>query len=374
MDRVLTAKKLVGHTGEVNSIAARGDLFATGANRHQGVEGIVRIWNLYDGEQVGEIGTDLNSIFGLAISPDGRFLAAGGGGAVFGERWQYTGGVEVWSLEKKQRIGRFGDEDLFFVKSIAFSPDGNVLLTSSSPNPSRKPRDRYERVRFWRTSDYKKISAFREEGDVAKASFSPNGQYVTVASNPATSVGVRAPMGWLTTLRSQNFIPILKKERASIYLHDVGSMTPLIRIWNTFGHEEPMLELPKGRVRGLAFSPDGRTIASCGTSLMTWNFAGRKVLTEFAQRSSSSCVAFSPDGRVLASGGGYQFEPGSPYEDCGVTLWDTQTERLIAFLPHEKPIHSLALAPDGKRIVAGGESGELLMWNTESLLQTASTS
>lgn len=147
---------------------------------------------------MGEIGTDLNSIFGLAISPDGRFLAAGGGGAVFGERWQYTGGVEVWSLEKKQRIGRFGDEDLFFVKSIAFSPDGKVLLTSSSPNPSRQPRDRYEHVRFWRTSDYKKISAFGEEGDVAKASFSPNGQYVAVASNPATSVGVRAPMGWLT--------------------------------------------------------------------------------------------------------------------------------------------------------------------------------
>jgi len=368
MDEALTAKRLLGHIGEVNSIAARGDVFATGANRHQGVEGAVRIWNLY-GEQVWEIATDLNSIFGLAVSPDGRFLAAGGGGAVFGQRWEYTGGVEVWSLENNKRVARFGEHDLFFVKSLAFSPDGNLLLTSSSPKPSRQPLDGYKRVRFWRTSDYKKILAFGdEEGDFAKACFSPNGQFVAVAANPA-SVGVRAATGLLDKLRRQYFIPtLLSKKRANIFLHDVSSKTPLIRVWNTFGREEPFLELPKGRVSGLAFSPDGRTLASCGTSLITWDFAGRKAVTEFAQRSSSHSVAFSPDGRILASGGGYRFEPGSPYADCGVTLWDCESGRLIAFLPQEKPVHSLAFAPDGQKIVAGGESGELLIWNTESTL------
>jgi WD40 repeat protein len=370
MESFFTAKKLVGHFGEVNSIAmsAHGDIFATGANRHQGIEGRVRIWDSHSGKQIGEIDTDLNSIFGLAISPDGRSLAAGGGGAVFGMRWEYTGGVEVWSLEKKQRLTRFGEEELFFVKSIAFSPDGNMLLTSSSPKPPIRPRSDYERIRLWRTSDFKKIVALgEEESDVASASFSPNGRFVAFAANPA-SAGVRAPTGLLATLRRQNFIPpLLRKERANIYLHDARSMTPLIRIWNALGqHEERALELPKGRVKGLAFSLDGRTLASCGSSLVIWDFTGRTVITEFAQVSSSSSVAFSPDGGILASGGGYRSEPGGPYQDCGVKLWDSKSGRLIAFLPHEKPVHSLAFLPDGLRIVAGGESGELLMWNISS--------
>ncbi len=95
----------------------RGDIFVTGANRYQVAEGDVRVWRLRSGERVGEIVTDLNSIFGLAISPDGRFLAAGGGGAVFGLRWEYTGGVEVWNLEGKQRVARLGEEE----GSVAFS-------------------------------------------------------------------------------------------------------------------------------------------------------------------------------------------------------------------------------------------------------------
>ena len=98
---------------------------------------------------------------------------------------------------------------------------------------------------------------------------------------------------------------------------------------------------------------------------MTWDFEVRKAITEFAQASSSSCVAFSPDGTILASGGGYRSEPGSPYQDCGITLWDSESGRLIAFLPHEKPVHSLAFSPDGQRIVAGGERGELLMCSRE---------
>ena len=349
-------------------MSSRGDIFATGANRHQVAEGDVRVWHLCGGARVGEIVTDLNSIFGLAISPDGRFLAAGGGGAVFGLRWEYTGGVEVWNLEEKQRVARLGEEELFFVSSIAFSPDGKMLLTSSLPKPSKQPRNDYKHVRLWRTSDFKKASAFGEhEGDIAKACFSPDGQFVVFAANPPR-VGIRAPASLLATLRRKSFLPaLLRNRRVRVQLHDVSSMTPFIRIWNTVSRrEELQLELPKGRVTGLAFSRDGRKLASCGSSLMTWDFEARKAPTEFAQGSPSSCVAFSPDGRILASGAGYQLEPGSPYEDCGVKLWDSKGGRLIAYLQHEKPVHSLAFSPDGLTIVAGGELGELLMWNIES--------
>jgi WD40 repeat protein len=349
-------------------MSSQGELFATGANRHQGVEGVVRIWNSSSGELVGEIGTDLNSIFGLAISPDCRLLAAGGGGAVFGLRWKYTGGVEVWSLDKKQRVARFGEE-LLFIKSIAFSPDGRVLLTSNFRTPTEQPGEDHRRVRLWRTSDFKKMAAFGEhEGGIGAACFSPDGKFVVFGDNPAT-VGARPASGLLSTLRHHRFLSgLLKNRKTNIYLHDLSSVTPLIRIWNTVNRrEEPMLQLPKGGVEALAFSSDGSKLASCGSNLTTWDFECRNAITEFAQGPGGSrCLAFSPNGRILASGGGYQFGPGSPYEDCGVKLWDSASGRLITFLPHERPVHSLAFSPDGQTIAAGGELGELLMWNIES--------
>ena len=86
---------------------------------------------------------------------------------------------------------------------------------------------------------------------------------------------------------------LLKKKEPSIYRHDVNSFIPSIRIWNPVSkREEPQSELPKGRVRGLAFSLDGRILASCGNSLLTWNFDDRKVIMEFSQKSSSGCMAF----------------------------------------------------------------------------------
>lgn len=374
MGKLLNPKRLLGHIGDVNSIAAGRDIFATASNRHQGVESIIRIWSFCCGEPAGEIGTDLNSIFGLAISPDTRFLAAGGGGVFSAKRWEYTGGVEVWSLEEKKRVSRFGEKDLFFVKSIAFSPDGGTLLVSSLRKPSEKPSDNHRRVGLWRTSDFERTVSFGEhESGVEAACFSPNGQYVVFAENPASGE-ILSSASLLPTMSGQGLISALLKNKRTVELHDLNSMTPLIHIWNTANNcEEPVLELPKGRVERLAFSPDGRTLASCGSNLMTWDFEGRKAITEFAQRPQgySRCLAFSPDGRILASGSGHRSGPGSPFQECGVKLWNSASGRLIGFLQHENPVRSLAFSGDGQRIVAGGNRGELLMWNTETFFSNS---
>jgi WD40 repeat protein len=88
MDRLGSAKILAGHRGVVGSVAIgpNGDIGISGAYRHFGAEGEIRIWDLSTGEQMREIQTGLNAIFSLAVSPDSRNVIAGGGGVVAADR------------------------------------------------------------------------------------------------------------------------------------------------------------------------------------------------------------------------------------------------------------------------------------------------
>jgi WD40 repeat protein/serine/threonine protein kinase len=137
-------------------------------------------------------------------------------------------------------------------------------------------------------------------------------------------------------------------------------------------------------VHSLAFSPDGKRVASGSApgvvwgppgELKLWDVAsGRELLTFQGDPEPILCVAFSPDGRFLASASrGTAAMGGNKSRSGAVKLWDAFTGKEIWSLP-TRVCRSVAFSPDGKWLACARREGPSAKDSTDrlSLLEAAS--
>jgi WD40 repeat protein len=116
-------------------------------------------------------------------------------------------------------------------------------------------------------------------------------------------------------------------------------------------------------VRGLAFSPDGRTlVASLGDgAVKVWEVASRRLLTTLSTN-YNRVVAFSPDGKLLAATHAFRVEKGK-VQEAGVRFWDTTTWReQPALSGHNDYLFGLAFSADGRLMATACQSGQVKLW------------
>ena len=120
----------------------------------------------------------------------------------------------------------------------------------------------------------------------------------------------------------------------------------------------------RGYDTGIAFSPRGDIIAGGKWGEITlWDATDGKVLRTLPQPEESQrpiTLCFSPCGQYLASGAWWQ----SGLEKVPIRLWEVATgEEIVAFWGHTTDVQCFTFSQDGTLLVSGGHDGAIYLWD-----------
>ena len=276
----------------------------------------------------------------VAFSPNGRTIASGSADKTL-KVWDVNTGREIRTLTGHTRR----------VESVAFSPDGSILASGSQDDT----------VKFWDVNTGREIRTLKGHAfDVTSVAFSPDGQTLASGSNDYTVKLWDVNTGReIRTLKghSDNVTSVAFSSDGQTLASGSGGWDDTVRLWDV--NTGRAIRTLRGQPNDVAFSPDGRTLASASLDIIKlWDVAtGREIRTLTGHTRGVYSVSFSPDGNTLASGG----------SDNTLKLWDVNTGREIRTLTgHTDYVTSVAFSPNGKTLASGSWDSTVVLWALES--------
>jgi WD40 repeat protein len=332
-----------------------------------------RLWDVRTGQEKHVVSNE-GGAYALALSPDGRVAAAGGPGVTSRNNetlrlWDTTTGKQLLQLE-----GHTGD-----VSALAFTPDGKTLLSAGAFCP---------RITLWDVATGKKLRQISGKSEMfLAATFSPDGKVVAGLNADKTitlwdSTGKelrtfgRAPRGlhrvrlWDAAGRMLPGNPPLAFSPDGKLLVGPSVEGYALRLWDVASGEEVLpAEGHLGPLRQIGVSRDGKTAVSAAEEneapLQVWDLAtGRRLRTlrrnpALQGDAAHVCArAVAADGQTAALFG----------RDLVGSCWDVATGKKLSGFKYESACQSPAFSPDGK-VLAYGQGP----WGDQIVLREAAT-
>ena len=199
-------------------------------------------------------------------------------------------------------------------KAAAFSPDGQYLAVASSIG-----------IWLYDTVNYQEVALLSSQYPIANIVFSPDGSIVVGTSRHG---------------RIQNHVwSIITKEKIATFRDPIG-----------------------GSVGAIAFSTNGKTIASASANrLILWDVETAQELIRIKCQNFINTLSFSHDGDMIASG----------ESDGLIRLWDALTGQLIGAFRHDPYVSSIAFSPTEYILAScSTREGTIKLWNVATETET----
>jgi WD40 repeat protein len=303
-----------------------------------GFDGTVRVWWALTGKEVAHTHmTHDGFVDSVAFSPNGNYVVSG----------SVDGTARVWDPLTGQEIARrFHAGGVY---SVAFSPDGNYVVSGSADDTAV----------VWRVqAGAEEVAHMTHYGDVFFVAFSPDGKYVmtgsddhtahvwkistnreisqTIGSASATEVGRITYLGLVMAIA---FSPDGK--------HVASVSSDGVSVWDAFPKNERARMVNNHHITTLSFSPDAQYVmtGSDDHTARVWKISTSEEKAHMMHDGSVTSVSFSPNRKYVVS----------TSQDDTARVWEALTGKEIARMTHDNVVNSAAFSPDGKYVVSGGD-------------------